>query len=110
MKNYIYSGEVVTVPASADVTSGLGHLVGSLFGVAQGDALSGASVSLVTRGVFSHAKTSAQAWTVGAKIYWDNTAKVFTTTATANTLVGVAHAAAANPSTTGEVFLDGAVR
>lgn len=84
--------------------------MGSLFGVAQAAALSGADVPLVARGVFEHAKTSAQAWTVGAKIYWDNSAKVFTTTASGNTLVGAAAAAAANPSDAGLVYLDGAIR
>ena len=110
MKNYVQSGDVITVPAAADVASGQGHLVGSLFGIAQAAALSGADVPLVTQGIFEHAKTSAQAWTVGAKLYWDDTAKVFTTTASGNTLVGAAAAAAANPSATGLVLLDGAVR
>jgi predicted RecA/RadA family phage recombinase len=53
------------------------------------------------------AKVSAQAWTVGAPIYWDDTAKLFTTTSTSNTLAGVAVAAAANPSATGRVRLNG---
>jgi predicted RecA/RadA family phage recombinase len=56
------------------------------------------------------AKVSAQAWTEGAKIYWDDTAKNFTTTSGGNTLAGVAAAAAANPSATGKVRLDGVAR
>ena len=110
MKNYIQEGDNVTLPAPYDVLSGGGALVGSLFGVAVDDALTGANVVLVREGVFTMPKTSAQAWTQGAKIYWDDTNKVCTTTATANTLVGVALAAAANPSATGEVLLDGAIR
>lgn len=110
MKNYVQDGAVVTATAPYDVSSGGGVLVGSIFGIAQADALAGAAVELVRTGVFTHAKTSAQAWTQGAKIYWDNTAKEFTTVATANTLVGAALKAAANPSSTGTVLLDGATR
>lgn len=110
MKNFVQNGDVVSVAAPYAVSSGGGALVGSIFGIAQADAASGATVALVRTGVFTHAKTSAQAWTVGAKIYWDDTNKVFTTTATANTLVGTALEAAANPSATGTVLLDGAAR
>jgi predicted RecA/RadA family phage recombinase len=56
------------------------------------------------------AKVSAQAWTEGLKIYWDNTAKLFTSTASTNPLVGFATRVAANPTATGYVRLDGVVR
>lgn len=110
MKNFIQPGDCITIAAPYDVVSGAGALVGSLFGVASGDALSGADVVLCRTGVFSMAKVSAQAWTVGAKIYWDDTAKLCTTVSTSNSLIGVATAAAANPSGTGDVLLDGAAR
>jgi len=107
MKNYVQSGDIVTVAAPYDVVSGAGALVGTLFGIAQTDAANTVVVALVTRGVFDLAKTSAQAWTVGAAIYWDDTNKVCTTTASGNTLVGKALVAAANPSATGRVRLNG---
>ncbi|WP_127109925.1 DUF2190 family protein [Pararhodobacter zhoushanensis] len=110
MKNYIQPGEVVGVLAPRDVKSGEGVLIGSLLGIALTDALTGAQVEIQRRGVFTHAKTSAQAWTVGAKLYWDNTNFVFTTTASGNTLAGTAAEIAANPSALGVVLLDGAVR
>lgn len=110
MKNLVQSGEVLTLTAPYAVASGGGVLVGKIFGIAQSAAASGALVEVVRHGVYTHTKTSAQAWTVGALIYWDDTAKVFTTTATANTLVGAAVAAAANPSATGTVLLDGTLR
>ncbi|NVK57321.1 MAG: DUF2190 family protein [Alteromonadaceae bacterium] len=110
MKNFVQLGESITLPAPYDVTAGAGALVGSIFGVAQGAAAATEDVVLVRRGVFELAKTSAQAWNQGAKIYWDDTNKVATTTATSNTLIGAAVAAAANPSTTGTVLVDGAVR
>lgn len=107
MKNYHSEGNAVTVAAPYDVVSGAGALVGTLFGVAEYSALSGANVVLKTRGVFTLAKTSAQAWTVGAAIYWDDSNKVCTTTSSGNTLIGKATEAAANPSSTGVVRLNG---
>ena len=56
----------------------------------------------------SRAKVSAQAWaTVGLDIYWDDTAKKFTTVSTNNTLIGKNVATAANPSATGRLRLNG---
>lgn len=109
MKNYVQDGDVLSLTAPYDVASGAGLLVGALFGVATGAAASGASVQARTRGVYTLAKTSAQAWSVGAKIYWDDTNKLATSTASGNTLIGCAVAAAANPSATGIVRLNGTV-
>ncbi|MCF3935015.1 DUF2190 family protein [Acuticoccus sp. M5D2P5] len=109
MKNFIQNGDTVTMPAPYDVASGAGALVGSLFGVAVAGYASGdTKAQFKTTGVYTLPKTSAQAWTVGAKVYWDDDNKVATTTATDNTLIGVALAAAANPSATGVVRLNGA--
>lgn len=110
MKNFIQKGDTVTVAAPYDLAAGQGALVGALFGVAQNAALTGTECELIRKGVFSLKKTSAQAWAPGAKLYWDNAAREVTTVANANTLIGVATAAAANPSAAGDVLLDGAVR
>lgn len=96
MKTYINNGTIVGVAAPYAVPSGGGVLVGSLFGVAQAAAANGEAVQIVTRGAFTLPKAASQAWTVGAKVYWDNTNKVCTTTASGNTLIGVAIAAVAN--------------
>lgn len=108
MNNYLQHGENVTIPAPYDVASGAGCLVGTLFGVASVTAASGADVTLVTEGVFRLSKVSAQAWTLGAAIYWDDAAKLCTTVSAGNTLIGKALAAAANPTATGTVRLNGA--
>ncbi|UWQ77612.1 DUF2190 family protein [Leisingera sp. S132] len=110
MKNQLQEGEVLTVTAPYDVKSGEGCKVGAIFGIASIDALAGEPVQIKRRGVFDLIKTSAQAWTQGAKIYWDDTNKRTTTAASGNTLVGAATLAAADPSDTGTVLLDGAVR
>lgn len=105
MKNFIQPGDVISATAPYALSAGDGALVGSLFGVASEDAANGAAVELQVTGVFELKKLSAEAWTVGAKIYWDNTNKQCTTVATANTLIGVATEAAANPSSVGRVLL-----
>lgn len=105
--NYIQDGDNLTVPAPANVSSGDGVKVGVLFGVASTDALSGEDVVIATKGVYELPKTSAQAWTVGAAIYWTGSAATTATTA-GNVLIGVAAAVAANPSATGLVRLNGA--
>jgi predicted RecA/RadA family phage recombinase len=110
MKNQIQDGEVLTVTAPYDLKSGEGCLVGSIFGVASIDALAGQPVQIKRRGVFNLVKTSAQAWTAGGKVYWDDTNRRCTTAATGNTLIGANTVGAADPSDTGAVLLDGAVR
>lgn len=108
MKTKVQDGDVLTLAAPYAVASGAGALIGAIFGVSQTTLANGATGAFLVEGVFTLAKTSAQAWTVGAKIYWDDTNKVCTTTASGNTLIGVATVAAANPSSTGVVRLNGA--
>lgn len=104
--NYIQEGDTLTLPAPYAVSSGHGALIGVLFCVALVTLANGESGSFRVEGVFDLVKTSAQAWTIGAHIYWDDTAKVCTTTSTSNTLIGVSVAVAANPSSTGRVRLN----
>ena len=110
MKNFVQAGEMLSVTAPYAVASGDGVKVGGIIGIAQHDAAISEDVLIARNGVFTVAKVSAQAWTAGAKIYWDDTAKNFTTTTTSNTLVGAAALAADNPSAKGQVLMDGAIR
>lgn len=109
MKSYVQHGNVLSFVAPYAVASGAPFKVGSLVAVAVAAAASGAAVEGMTEGVFQLSKVSAQAWAVGDKIYWDDTAKLMTNVS-GGTLVGAATVAAVNPSTTGTVYLDGAVR
>jgi len=93
MKNFVQPGDVISVTAPANVASGAGVLVGSIFGVAVNTAVSGDAVEIAVTGVFDLTKAGTQAWAVGARIYWDDTAKNCTTTAGTNKLIGVATAA-----------------
>jgi len=107
MKNYVQPGDVLSLVAPYAVTAGQVLKVGSILGVATADAAQSAPVEAATRGVFVLTKVSAQAWSVGDRIYWDDTTRVCTTSSTGTTLLGVAVAAAANPSSTGVVRLNG---
>lgn len=106
MKNFIQSGDSIDIVAPVGgTTSGKVTIIGSLIGVASLTALVGAPSVLQPRGVFGLDKVSAQAWTVGAKIYWDSAAGLATTVSAGNTLIGIAVAVADNPSATGQVRL-----
>lgn len=108
MKNYVQAGGVLTVTAPAALLSGAGVLIGSLFGVACGDAASGADVEIQTVGVFDLPKATGAAWTVGQRLYWDDTAKNLTGTASTNKLVAIAVAAAASGDAVGRALLTAA--
>jgi predicted RecA/RadA family phage recombinase len=105
MKNYIQPGEKITIKAPADVLSGDGVLVGSMFGVAAVSAKEGEDVTIVRKGVFNLNKLPAQSWDEGAKVYWNNTAKQCTTVASGNAHIGYAASPAADPSDNGIVVL-----
>jgi predicted RecA/RadA family phage recombinase len=101
MKNYVSSGDVIPLTPAAAVASGVGYLFGAgLFGVATNDVASGVAGEFKTEGVVEIGKTSALAIAVGDRLFWDATNKVVNKTTTAQQCVGVAVAAAANPSAT----------
>lgn len=110
MKSQVQDGCTIPLIAPYDVASGAGFLVGSIFAVAASAALSGAEVEGKRHGVFDLAALSTDTASQGAKLYWDNTNKRLTTTASGNTLVGAAAAAKANGDTTARVLLDGVIR
>jgi len=104
MQNYLNSGSNVTVTAPEDLTSGRPVAVGSLFGIAATDAASGDEVVIQTAGAANLPKVSGQAWAVGDVIYWSEAANLCTTVSAPGLLeIGVAIAAAANPSDAGAV-------
>ena len=108
MKNYVQKGENLTIPAPYNVTSGGGVKLGLIFGVASGDALSGADVDVVTVGVFDLPKVSTNTFAIGAACFWDDSAKLITSTSSGNTKIGVAVEAVGNPSGSVNVRLSGA--
>jgi len=109
MKNFVQSGETVTVTAPYDVASGAGCLVGLLFGIACGTYLSGATdAELKVDGIFdiTALSTDTASGTSLVAAYWDNTNKRITTTSSGNTKVGVIVKAKVNGDTTARVRLN----
>lgn len=110
MKNFVQVGNVLDVPAPRAVTSGQAVAIGAIVGVAAMDYPAGAQGQFNVTGIYDFPKAASQAWTVGAKVYWDDTNKVMTTTASGAILAGVAVLAvgATASETTGRVRLNGA--
>ncbi|WP_065383235.1 DUF2190 family protein [Hyphomonas sp. ND6WE1B] len=109
MKNFIQPGHTLTVPAPAAVSSGDLVIVGSLFGVASGDADNGDDLDLVTGGVFTLPKLTTAVFTVGEDVYWDAAAEQCEEQGStgADLKIGVCVAAAGNGATSVAVRLSG---
>ena len=95
-KNYVQEGDVIDyVNASGStITSGTAVLIGARLGVTLADIANGATGSVQVEGVFTVPKLGTDVVAAGALLYWDNTNKRLTTTASGNTLSGFAVAAA----------------
>ena len=99
--NFVQEGQTLNLAPNTTVAPGVGFLFGSgLFGVASVTAANGVVSSFLTEGVVEIAKTSALAIAVGDRLFWDATNKVVNKTVIGQQCVGVAVAAAANPSAT----------
>ncbi|SIN74272.1 DUF2190 family protein [Vannielia litorea] len=109
MKNYVQPGENITLTAAAASSSGDGVLVGSLFGIAAGDAEIGDTLTIVTEGVFEMPKPATDVLAVGDPVYWDASGKLATADddSGSNAEIGVAVTTAANPSSSVRVRLNG---
>lgn len=105
--NYIQPGNVITLAAPYQRNTGLGAQVGSIFGVALQTVANGVDGEFQTTGVWYLAKLSTDEWAQGDKVYWDNSNKRCDTDPTVGMLIGVATEAAANPSSSGYVRLNG---
>jgi predicted RecA/RadA family phage recombinase len=106
MKTQINKGKSIeiTTPAGG-YASGQVVKVGALVGISSNTYAQGDTAVIWLLGTHFVAKTATQAWTAGAILYWDDTAKSFTTTSASNTQAGYAWADAASADTTGYVLL-----
>lgn len=103
MKNFISKGDVLTLTAPYARSSGEGALVGTLFCVATADVANATAGEFMASGVFdlvALGAASGQDIAAGGAVYWDDTNKRCTKTATDNTLIGKAVAAKASTATT----------
>jgi predicted RecA/RadA family phage recombinase len=89
--NFICSGDVIDYQnGGTALASGAGVKIGLRIGIALAAIAANATGSVQMEGVFKVTKAASQAWTQGALVYWDDTAKNFTTTSAGNTLAGYA--------------------
>lgn len=107
MNGFIQPGDVVEFTApGGGVVAGTGKLIGKLLVIPMVTAAAAARFNGLIAGVVSHAKTNAQAWAEGDRIYWDAGNSRFDNVATVGPFAGIAVVAAANPSATGIVRLN----
>ncbi|WP_027285912.1 DUF2190 family protein [Rubritepida flocculans] len=95
----------MAVPYTGGILAGQGLLVGAFFGVAAADAAQNTLVECETRGEFELPKEPALAITQGARVFWDNTHRRITTTASGNYEVGLCTVTAAGTDPTVRVML-----
>lgn len=108
MKNFKGSADIVDIAAPEDADSGEFLIVGQLYGVAGKAALSGETVAIHRRGIFSPLpKETGATWSVGDQLYWNASTKVFSKDNTDTLVRAVAGAAAGSGDTTGTVILFG---
>lgn len=100
MRNFVGPGDSIPIIAPYALIAGQGALVGAIFGVAASDAAISTPVECQTKGVFDLTKEPALAISAGARLFWDNTNRRLTTTATSNFHVGMATVAALSADTT----------
>jgi len=95
----------IPVVLAAAQVSGKPFVQGAQLLVPITDGAIGATVAVHyhCRGTFD--KTTGEAWTANALLYWNNSTKKFTTTSAGNTLRGCAAASAASGDTSGEVLI-----
>jgi predicted RecA/RadA family phage recombinase len=108
MKIFVQPGFQIPLTAPVGgVVAGLGYQIGAVFVVAMHDAAAGAVfTAYIGGGVVTLVKATGAAWTEGALLYWDNTAKNVTTTVATNIKIGFATAARASGDVTGNVHLN----
>ena len=104
---YVRDGKTLTYSnTGAAISSGDVVLMSNTVGVAIADIAATTGTGAVQiEGVWTLA-AAAGAWVQGDNLYWDNTAKKFTKTASGNTLAGIAADTKASAATTGNVKLN----
>jgi len=95
----------LTFVAGGTYTSGTPVLIGNVLVVPLSDATSGDVVECQVRGRVKLDKTTAEAWTQGATLYWNAGTSKLTTTASTNYVVGQAGVAAGASDTKGWIDL-----
>lgn len=106
MKNYVHEGDALDLVAPVGgVTAGKGVKIGAIIAIAAVTAAAGVTFAGVVRGVIDVDSDTGTAWAPGDIVYWDDTNKVFTKTATSNTKAGLVVSAKLAAAVVGRVCL-----
>ncbi len=106
--NFVQEGDILELAApSGGTVTGVPELIGGILFVPLTTEAVGVRGNMRCTGVFTLAKTSAQAWTEGQKIYWDDGNSRCDSDSTVGPLIGIATRVEANPTATGRVRLNG---
>lgn len=109
MRNFIQPGRTVDLTApSGGVVAGNGYKIGSFIGFAGTSAAQGLPFALHVEGIYdatAEGAGSGQDLAEGDTVYWDNTNKRMTKTASGNTKAGLCCAAKATTATVVRVKL-----
>lgn len=106
-KNSISDGVFINIIALSALTAGVPALIENMFVIPLTDIPVGSDGNVTATGVWELPKDAATTGNPLARVYWDNTNKVVTTTATGNRLIGCLTKEAVNGSTIAEVRLNG---
>jgi predicted RecA/RadA family phage recombinase len=110
MKNYVQPGDVISAVAPYQRNAGEASILGgSLFGVAVDTVASGSTGVFALNGVYDITKNTGagESYTLGQRLFWDNTNKRITSTSTSNVAVGLCVVAAATGDATARIKLAG---
>lgn len=111
-RNRLYAveeGRLTLVAPSGGFTSGVAKAVDGIIVVPDVTCLAAATATVFFLGVWTLAKKTGVAWTVGQRLYWDNGNAWFSTVGADGPFAGIAQAAAASGDATGAVLLTGPV-
>jgi predicted RecA/RadA family phage recombinase len=104
-KNMIQSGDIVDMVALAPVVSGQVVMKGQMIAIALASVAAGEIFAAALCGAYEVPKASADTFTQGDVVYWDDTAKEMTSVPTDNKKAGYAWADAAGGETEMQVCL-----
>lgn len=108
-KYQVQDGAVLDLTAPYDLLLATGYVpgfkIGSIIGVAETNAASGAAFEGRVTGVHTIAKATGETWAIGDLLYWDDSAKKFTKTSTSNTKAGYAMSVTLTGDTVGNIRL-----
>ena len=109
MNTYVQPGKTLDYTHTAVVASGVAVLIGTILVIPGTNAGIGVPFPGTIDGVFNIVCATGTAWTMNTPVYWDDTNKRVTITATGNTKIGMVAAPKVAAAAVGAVKLIPAV-